>query len=64
MFSTYNTKLAASSPELREAANIEVKLVLLYLFSRSTTGTAVLAILEVSEKLFKIGGGGVDRVYH
>jgi len=27
MFSTYNTKLAASSPELREAANIEVKLV-------------------------------------
>jgi len=29
MFSTYNTKLAASSPELHEAANIvEVKLVL------------------------------------
>jgi hypothetical protein len=27
MFSTYNTKLAASSPELHEAANIEVKLV-------------------------------------
>jgi hypothetical protein len=27
MFSMYNTKLAASSPELHEVANIEVKLV-------------------------------------
>ena len=32
MFSMYNTKLAASSPELHEVANIEVKLVLLYTF--------------------------------